>query len=123
MKGQHVIEVQKVSADNKLSHEEYGYKYIKDAGEWNEQVYDGIKTAKHQLTDDGKWGEFYDGSLYSDLVQQVGEPSSLHEDENEITAIWTQNPTSRHVLWVNVKYDKQTGMIIKKNIEGWPMDP
>ncbi|OTN87618.1 hypothetical protein A5819_000064 [Enterococcus sp. 7E2_DIV0204] len=125
MKSQYIIEVQKASPDSTLSQEEYGYKYIKDAGGWNKHVYDDIKIAKRQLNEDGKWKEYSDGLLYTDLIQQVGVPSSLHEDEdeNKVTAIWTQNPTSHHILWIHIKYDKQTGMIVKKNIEGWAANP
>lgn len=120
-KSHRIVEVQKVSPDSKLSQEEYGYKYINDAGGWNKQAYDDIKRAKGHLNENGEWEDYKGGTLYSELVQQVGEPSSLHEDldRNEVTAIWSQNPTSPHVLWINVTYDKKTEMIISKNIQGW----
>lgn len=124
LKSQHIVEIQKVSSDSKLSQEEYGYKYIKDAGRWDNKVYDDIKLAKGHIDENGKWIDYQNGTLYRELIQQVGEPSSLHEDEhdNTVTAIWSENPTSHHVLWIHVVYDKQTGLVIRKNVEGWASD-
>lgn len=123
IKNQRVIEVQKLSPDSELSQEEYGYKYIRDAGGWTTEIYDDIKIAKGEMNAHGKWVNYRDGSLYNDVVQQVGEPSSLHEDtsDNTITAIWKQNETSNHIVWVNIIYEKSNSMIIEKSVRGWDL--
>lgn len=69
-----------------------------------------------------KEGNYHDGDSYSTLIQEVGKPETEASSDSEMTAIWTQNSTSHHIIYVTINWDKKSGLIIRKSLQGWASD-
>lgn len=109
--------------DANLSQQEYAYKYINDAGAWTQKIYDNIKVAKATMNEKTwKEGNYHDGDGYSTLIQEVGKPETEASSDSKMTAIWTQNSTSHHIIYVTINWDKKSGLIIRKSLQGWASD-
>lgn len=88
-----------------------------------QQIYDTIKSATTDITGSGKL-TYSGGSKFSDLVKQIGEPSSTSEvsigDATTVTAIWSDlsysfSSGSKFVV-LSVSYDKASGQITSKSM-------
>ncbi|MCL2655628.1 MAG: hypothetical protein FWD65_08090 [Coriobacteriia bacterium] len=91
-----------------------------------QKTYDKIKSATTNINSSGKL-TYSGGSKYSDLVKQIGEPSSTSEvsieDMTEVTAIWSDlsysfSSGSKFVV-LTVSYDKASGQIISKSMSNF----
>jgi hypothetical protein len=113
----------KKNPDAALSQQKYAYKYISDAGAWTQKIYDNLKVAKSTINEK-TWEEedYHDGDSYSMLVQEVGKPEAEFSSDSKMTAVWTQNSTSHHVIYVTINWDKKSGLITQKSLQGWAGD-
>jgi len=81
---------------------------ISDIEGWTAATYDLIKLAELS-----KEKEIYsNGSDYSELVKEVGLPSSTYRSENKMTAHWYSNFSDGSIT---IEYDIPTNQIIYKD--------
>jgi len=96
--------------ENEYFEDDYLYEIgeISDIEGWTAATYDLIKLAELS-----KEKEIYsNGSDYSELVKEVGLPSSTYRSENKMTAHWYSNFSDGSIT---IEYDIPTNQIIYKD--------
>jgi len=112
-----------ISADEMGS---FGLENIDAIENWSTQLYESIIIAtRHTEWTDGQTIVTYEGgSLIEDIEYIVGRPESTSswefEGVREVTATWRTDWQKDYSISVSITYIEDTGMIIRKDVWGFP---
>ncbi|TXK45945.1 hypothetical protein [Lactococcus sp. dk322] len=98
-----------------------GLKNISSIKGWSESIYKNIEIAKPVYNENGQ--NFTKGTKYSDLVAQVGQPSTIqiwgYSEESQQEVRFKTNTISRYNVSISISYDKESNYITNKTISGY----